>query len=254
MTLPVQSVDWIQPPRVLVYGVEGIGKTTFASTCPKPIFLFSEDGRGKLRGLHYFGDDPKDPRIVCWDHLLAAIKMLRDEEHNYQTCVVDTVDGFVPALFAHVCGIHGKEDIEAFGYGKGYVVAADAFRELIWILDELRNAKRMMILLLAHSEIRTYSPPDNDSYDRYYIRMHQKLVPIMTDWADAVLFAHNATATRTEKGSGKDDSKRRLVIGEGRRVMITSERPFCVAKNRYALPPEMPFEWSALEQHIFGEE
>ncbi|MDR0869400.1 MAG: ATP-binding protein [Planctomycetaceae bacterium] len=32
------------PPRLLIYGTEGIGKSTFGASAPKPIFIPTEDG------------------------------------------------------------------------------------------------------------------------------------------------------------------------------------------------------------------
>ncbi len=130
-----------------LYGVEGIGKTTFAAGAPNPIFLPTEDGLASTPGVHAF------PTPTSWDDIREACGSLAGQ-HDYKTLVIDTVDWLEPLLFAEVAKEQGKGSIEDIGYGKGYVIAAEKFRKFMSALDALRKKKDMTVLFLAHSAIK----------------------------------------------------------------------------------------------------
>lgn len=240
----------LKPPKLCLYGVGGIGKTTFASSAPSPIFLCTEEGLGSLDVARFEPVDG-DPVIRDWQSLLDCVTALYTEEHDFETVVLDTLDFAEPLLWKHVCKRDGKENIEDYGYGKGYVHALDEARVLLQGLEALRNERGMAVILLAHADVRRHEAPDHDAYDRYQLRLQTRLAALVHDWVDALLFAQwRVTVKKEDKGYKQTRSRG---IGSGERLMYTEERPAYWAKNRYSLPHELPLSWAALTDHMTQE-
>ncbi len=221
------------PFSVVLYGPEGIGKSTFGAGAPSPVFLGTEDGTAQL-------DVASFPTPSKFTDLLDAIGTLATETHEFKTVVLDTLDWLEPLIHAHVCKTNNKATIEAFGYGKGYVLALDEWRRLLAAIGVLRT-KGMNIILLAHSRVKAYHNPAGDDYDRYTMKLHEKAEQLVKEWADAVLFAtYKVVTAENDKGKIK-------AYGDGTRVAYTEHRPAWDAKNRYGLPLEIPLEWSEFE-------
>jgi hypothetical protein len=224
------------PPKVVLYGVGGIGKTSFAASAPRPIFIMTEEGQGSL-DFERFELRPEEPVVKTWQEIIDCVTVLASEDHDYQTVVIDTLDFAEPLLHTHTAEKYGKADIEAFGYGKGYGYALDEFRVLLTGLDWLRNKKGMIILLLAHCESKKFENPDSDSYDRWKLRLRDNLAALVHDWSDALLFCnYRAYIVKEDAGFNKERSRG---VGQGERVVFTEARPAWQAKNRYSLPSEL---------------
>lgn len=226
----------VQPLRVLLYGPEGVGKSTFASNAPAPVFIGPEDGTATL-------DIARFPEPRTWADLFDAIGTLGTDSHVYQTVVLDTLDWIEPLCWRHVCQKAGKPDVEAFGYGKGYLAALDEWRLLISALDALRRTKGMHVVLLAHAVIRTFKNPEGDDYDRWGLKLNEKAGGLLKEWADAVLFANYETLVAKDGNRGKG-------VGGGARFIHTERRAAFDAKNRHDLDDRLPLDWEAFYQQI----
>lgn len=227
------------PPRIVIHGPHGIGKTTFASEAPKPIFIPTEDG---LVGV----DVDAFPLMTDFDQVKSALKVIA--EADYKTIVIDSADWLEALIHAYTCKQNGKENIEAFGYGKGYTLALAHWRELLKILDWYRSEKKMTTIFLSHSEIRRFDSPEAESFDRYFIKLHKAASALVLEWADIVGFANWQTLTKeSDTGFG---NKRVRGIGTGERLLYLEERPSHIAKSRYALPQRVPLTWSAFSEAL----
>lgn len=238
----------LKPPKIVVYGVGGIGKTTFAACAPKPIFIFTEEGQGVL-------DLARFPICKDWTSILECCKVLHETAHDYQTVVIDTIDLAEPLLWKYTSAMHGQPSIDTnggdFGFGRGYQHATDQGRILLDWLDALRNDRGMAIIVLAHSESVKFESPEMESYNTYNFRLHKKFAAAVHDWSDAVLFAnYRSHVVKDVTGSGKGKKERARGTGMGERVMYTECRPAFIAKNRYRLDPEMPFSWDAFQSAL----
>lgn len=239
----ISSDATIAPPRIVLHGPHGVGKTTFGARAPAPIVLPTEEGLGRLQVPHF-------PLLRTYDQVMEAIGVLYQEEHGYSTAVLDSVDWMESLVWAKTCAREGWDNIEAPGYGKGYVAAESEWRELLEGLNALRMERGMAIILIAHSDIRRFNAPDTEPYDRYQIKLQARAAARVEEWADCVLFANFRTYTTHTKV--EFDKKVTRGTGTGERVLYTEERPAFKAKNRYALPPELPLSWDAFEQAVAG--
>lgn len=218
--------------RIVLVGPEGIGKSTFAAAAPRPIFLGSEDGTAELEVVRW-----PDP-IMSLEHIHEALDALEREDHPFESVVLDTLDWAEPLVWDKVNRDAGKRSIEDHGYGRGYVAAVDEWRHLLVRFDTLRAAKRMHIILLGHTHIRTFKNPEGDDFDRYTMKLHEKGAGLVREWCDALLFANYETYVA--KG---EQTKRAKGVSTGARVIYTERRAAFDAKNRYSLPEKLPLDW-----------
>lgn len=226
------------PVRTLLYGVEGVGKTTFAAGAPRPIFIGSEDGWGLL-------DVERFPPPESWAQVRDAVSALTNEPHDYRTLGIDTLDWLEPLLWRHVCERDGKKDIEDYGYGKGYVTALDEWRAFVSDLERLRAKRRMQIVLLAHCWIKSFKNPESDDYDRFEMKIHNRAAGLLKEWCDVVLFANYETSTQ------KDSKTKRIRgVSTGARLCYSTRAAAYDAKNRFSLPEAFALDWSEYEAAV----
>lgn len=226
-------------PRIVMLGVEGVGKSTAGAYMDSPIFLCAEEG---LVGPQFA--ETASWSAPDWESALGFLDWLRAEKHEYKSLVVDTVDWLEPKLFDFICGRDNMPNIEGYGYGKGYTVAAEEFRRFLGKLDSLNKAG-MAIMVLAHTTIKAFSNPTGDNYDRYEPKVTKQIAGMVKEWADAVLFARFKVFTTKGKGTMKAKG-----IGGQERVVYTTHDAGWDAKNRYGLPNEMPLDMPAIMEAI----
>jgi len=227
-----------RPRRVLLFGIHGVGKTNWAAMAPNPVFIPTEDGLSDI-DCHAF------PLAKSYDEFKRRLETVASEEHNYQTVVIDTLDWLERLIHAQVCVDRGVENIEDIGYAKGYTFALTYWREVLIALDWLRNERGMTVILLAHAKIERFENPETESYDRYSPKLHKLASAVVQEWCDEVLFANYRTYAKT---SGEGFDKRAIGVGQGERIIRTTERPAHVAKNRCGLPDELPLDFRAFAE------
>lgn len=231
--------------KVVVYGPEGIGKSTFAARFPEPLFI---DTEGSTKDM----DVARTPDPSSWSMLLEQVGYVRTHPEVCRTLVVDTIDWAEQMCIEHVCAKHQKDGLESFGYGTGYVYAKEEFgRFLNQLSDVVRTG--VHVVLTAHAQMRKFEQPDEmGAYDRWELKLGKKTTsqtsPLVKEWADMVLFANYKTMVINVDGQGAQKGKNKAQ--GGRRVMYTSHHPCWDAKNRYGLPEEMPFEYAGIASII----
>ncbi len=235
----------LMPRRVMLYGVHGVGKSTFGAMAEKPIFITTEEGTNDIECDRF-------PLAAKYGDVLAALSSLYSEEHDYQTIVIDSLDWLERLIWVEVCAKRGVETIEDIGYAKGYVFALTQWREILAGLDALRAERGMQVILIAHAAIEKFANPETDSYDRYAPRLQKQASALVQEWCDEVLFASYRVHTRTS--SEGFDRKRTQGIGTGERILRTTERPAHVAKNRLNLPDELPLDYRIFAALARGEQ
>lgn len=239
----------LKPPRIIVHGVQGVGKSTFASQADNPVFIVTEDGLGKINVAH-------TPLLRTFDEVLDWLGALYEQKHDHSTLVIDSLDWLEPLIWQHVCKVHNVQSIEDFSYGKGFLLALDVWRQYIEGINALRDDRDMAIVQIAHTQVKRFDSPETDPYDRYEIKLHAKAAALLQEHADAVLFMNYKVHTSQKDVGFKKKHVRG--IGDGTRVLYTEERPAFAAKNRYGLPAEIPLPkrdgmWQAFEAAMAGE-
>lgn len=229
-------VNTPKPPIVLVNGVAGVGKTTFAAQANSPVFIPIEDGLGTLEATQF-------PLARSFEEVMTALAALYSERHNFRTVVIDSVDWLEALVWAKTCRDNGWKSIEDAGYGKGYIACLGLWRQYLDGLTALRDERGMTVIQITHSEIKRFDSPEHDPYDRYVVKLHHRAAALVQEHADVVLFCNYRVSTvKTDVGFSKKVSR---AVGAGERLIHTSERPAFIAKNRYGLPDTLPLEWEA---------
>ncbi len=220
------------PPRLLVYGTEGVGKSTFAADAPKPIFIQTEDGLGEI-------ECEKFPLAKTLDDVMKSIEALYTEKHDYGTVVIDSVDWLERLIWDRVCRdfpvkYNSIEKVDG-GYGKGYVHALTHWREFLTALNGLRHERQMVVILIGHAKIEKFEEPGSAAFDRFSPKLHKHAAAMLIEWCDAVLFACSETDVSTK---------------EKKRLLKTIAGQNFVAKNRYQLQDKLPLHWDELLAHM----
>lgn len=226
------------PKKVVIYGPEGIGKSTFASKFPGAVFI---DTEGSTKEMDVLRAEIRP----LWSDVIDAVKFLIDSK-EYKTIVIDTADWTENLCIEYTCQKANLTHIEDFGYGKGYTYVQENFRTL---LDLCNVAIEMGInvVFTAHAKMRKFEQPDEmGAYDRWEMKLSKQVAPMLKEWADMVLFANYKTYVVTD-----DKTKSKKAQG-GKRVMYTSHHPCWDAKNRYNLADCIPFEYEEIRHIIEG--
>lgn len=228
-----------RPRRVLLYGPHGIGKSTWAASAPRPLFIATEDGVSDI-------DCDKTPLVKDLGTFNGYLSELLTQEHEWKTVVVDTLDWLERLIWDKVAEENNKTTIDEISYYRGYGFANKHWDFILKTLDHLRLRRGMAVILLAHAKAAKVEPPDADAYTRYEPDLYKTVAPMLQEWADEVFFAGYKTSI-IAKGEGFD--KRFVAIG-GERIVYTCERPSHLAKRRIALPDEIPLDFNAYMVYV----
>lgn len=228
--------------KVVVYGPEGIGKSTFAAQFPEPLFI---DTEGSTKHM----DVARLPKPTSWPMLFAEIQDILKDPSVCKTLIIDTVDWAEMLCISNVCDKYGKTGIEDFGYGKGYIYVTEEFGKFLNKLEEVVE-HGINVVLTAHAKMRKFEQPDEmGAYDRWELKLTDKsgksVGAMVKEWADMVLFAtYKTIVVKTEDKKAKAQG--------GKRIMYTAHHPCWDAKNRHGLADELPFSYAEVA-HIFAE-
>lgn len=229
-----------RPQKVVLYGPEGIGKSTFASRFPAPLFLDVEGSTSQL-------DVARVGHIQSWQALTDLVKEFNQSRGDFQTIVIDTADWAERLCIRYICERDRKAGIEDYGYGAGYMKLLEEFSRLLELLNDTIRAGANVVLT-AHAQIRKFEQPDEmGAYDRWELKLNKKTTAqtaaLVKEWADAVLFANYKTMVMT------DEKNKKKAVG-GARVLYTQHRPTWDAKNRWGLPEEVDFDFASIAPYI----
>lgn len=230
--------------KVVIYGTEGIGKSSLASKFPDPLFIDTEGSTDNM-------DVARLDKPTSWIMLNNQIAFVKANPTVCKTLVIDTIDWAESLCVDNLCAMHGKKGIEDFGYGNGYVYAKEEMGRFLNKLQDLIEIG-INVVLTAHAQIRKFELPDEmGSYDKYELKLGKKTssqtAPLVKEWADLLLFCNYKTYLVSQEKSTKKKAQ------GNQRVMYTEHNPAWDAKNRHGLPSELPLDYNSIA-HIFKTE
>jgi hypothetical protein len=222
--------------RVVIYGVESVGKSTFAAQFPKPLFLDIEQGTSHL--------DVDRCDIGSWKQLTDSLTECRSSD--YKTIVIDSADWAERLCIEDLLATTKKTSIEDFGYGKGWVMVAERMARMLSSVDALIEVGKNVVLI-AHSKIHKFEAPDAlAAYDRYELKLSKQCSPLLKEFADELWFLRFKTkVSTTDTGRGKG-------IGGKERIILTTHSAAYDAKTRSGLAEELPLVWESVA-HLFAD-
>ena len=253
----LSSEKRIRAPRIILLGVEKIGKSTFAAGADNPIFL-------PVKGEEGIDDIPVAKSSVCntFKDVIGWLYGLGEQEHTYQTVVIDSASALEPIINAGICQQSSDQVTSinegSLGFGVGLDKAIRAWRQITETLDALRAQKNMASILIGHIKIRRFDDPNGDSYDQYQWDIHERTANLLYRWADSILFCNTKVVVREEKlGFHKDNVKKRGIdIAPGSRFLYTQKRPAHPGGGRGVygrLPYELPLNWAHFQDAVAAE-
>ncbi len=224
--------------KVVIYGAEGVGKTTLAAQFPEPLFIDIEGGTAHMEVRRI--DKP-----AAWEDLLAIVNEVAATRDVCKPLVIDTADWAEQLAIVYICGKYKKGGIEEFGYSKGYVYLAEEFNRLLAALDRV-IAAGIHAVVTAHAKMRKFEQPDEmGAYDRWETKLTKQVAPLLKEWCDMLLFCNYKTFVVQS-----DNIMEKSKAQGGKRVMYTNHHPCWDAKNRHGLPDEMELDFANIA-HIF---
>lgn len=230
----VQQTMQIEPMKVLIYGVEGIGKTTFASKFPDPIFIDTEGSTGFINAR-------KLPNPTSWTMLLDELEDIKSDPRG-KTLIIDTLDWAERLAKKYLMDKNKWAAIDSTNYGSRYVALSDEIGKLLNKLTEIKDVG-INVVLTAHAETKKHELPDEmGQYDKYTLKLEKRDAGLAKEWADMILFFNYKTTIISDSQS---NSKKAT---GGQRVMYTTHKPAWDAKNRLGLPDELPIDFETIRE------
>jgi AAA domain len=222
---------------VTLIGVEGVGKSTFAKDAGA-VFIDVEHGTNDL-----VVDRIKEPEEGwSWPAVLSRLQQLAAGQHKHPAVAIDTLDALESLIWKHICARDQKDNIEEYGYGKGYVAALDQWKIFVAAIEQLKTKASMNVFLLAHTEVKNFKNPEGEDFDRYQPALHVKAGGLLKGRSDVVLFANFEQFAK--KKNERDKMEKAKGIATGRRVIYTTRSAAYDAKNRLDLPPVLPLSYA----------
>ena len=226
-----------RPQKVVIYGSEGIGKSSLAACFPDPLFIDTEGGTAHM-------DVRRIDKPQTWEELIGIVREVAATKDVCKTLVLDTADWAEQLVTTYLCAKYKQNSIESFGYGKGYTYLGEEFARLLGAFDTVL-ASGIHVVVTAHAKMRKFEQPDEmGAYDRWEMKLSKQVAPLLKEWCDLLLFCNYQTYIVTSESNAKKAQG-------GKRVMYTSHHPAWDAKNRVQLPEVLELDYKHIA-HIFS--
>lgn len=206
-------------PKLMIYGLSGVGKSSLAAKLKKPIFLDFEGG------LNYLGVD-RSPQYTDLDtfykDLVELYRKAEAGKRDYDTIVIDSVDWMVRKVVEKAAGIDKTNLTETLnrsngGYGNGKQVLENHIRTKLLPLLVLLNKMGYGICLVAHADRKDLMDADGVDVERVAPKIDINTMNVFVEWVDNVFYLKNI---------------------DGERYLVVEGDSNILAKNRLSLTGE----------------
>lgn len=221
------------PHRVLIYGPEKVGKSSFALGAPDPLFVDTEQGTDEL-------DVPNRVQVHTWDEFMALLDEIQQSPGLCKTLVVDSVTSAERMAGQQVCAKAGKTALNEFAHGRGYTSVYAEWGRAMDLFQRIYTEQSINLVFVAHSTIATFKNPEGDDYDRYTIELSKGVKSPLMKWVTEILFANFEALIDVDK-----DTKQAKGVGGKLRVLYTQHRDAYDAGNRHNLPERLELSWQS---------
>ncbi len=267
MAITLESISkgsHLRAPRMIVLGVEKIGKSTFACgsqfeegklvkiglNSPIVLPIRGEEGADAL-------NVPQFPTAKTLDDVMQSIGALYVGEHEYRTLVLDSASALHPLICDEVCVENNVENIRKMtGFRTGEAAVVNKWRRITDGLDALRDEKGMAIIIIGHVKVKQFKNPEGENWDTFDFDLDMNEVgDLLKRWADAIFFAGTKVSVKKE-GEDKNFSKAKRTAKDatgGQRYLFTSKHPARPTGGRGVygqLPAELPLDWASFEAAV----
>lgn len=226
----------MSPLKAIIYGDNGIGKTTFAASAKNPIIIDLEGNCNHIEA-------PKQ-RIKSLDELEELLNALLAQDHDYKTLVIDSLDSLEILISEKISNNHTSQELS---FGKSAAIWTRYIKDLITKLEKLTDLKGMNILFTAHWKVKTANNPMTEQYDRYDLRITEVMRTGFCNWVQCILLAIKEVILEEKKDSGFGKKKAKNIE---RRVLYTRGDPTYYGKNVFDLPAKIPLDWEQFTNNV----
>jgi hypothetical protein len=246
-----------KPPRILIYGEEKIGKSTFGADAPDPIFMNIEDGADYIDTTRAFGPENEFLSVadVTYAHCTDLVNTLINEKHDYKTLVVDTFDALESKIIRELCAEKNAASlsdpkVKEFSYGGAYKMVTHKIEHLLDGFDVLRNYKDMVVIIIVHSKkVLVDDDPLDDAHLQHEFRLSSQVEGALRHWADCILLARQELYTKTiETGEPRKKGLKQAI--DGQRILCAAKSHAYTGGSRLVLPEVMPLSWNAFYENF----
>jgi len=243
----LQKGKSIEQLKIVLYGEEKVGKSTFAAGAPKAIFLDVEGGTNFLDVARIHRDN-----LPTFDSIMNTIDMLIEEDHQFSTLNVDSIDWVQERACEKIAEENNARSYrdnknKNLAYGVGTDLVFMLMKNFISKLEQLRTQRRMNIILIAHCKVKHIDEPTGSSYDKYVPKLLEQVEGYCKEWADFILFAKKPIQTYKDSS---DSERRKSKVNNNEPILFTDKNGSYVGGGRVPLPDELPLTWSAFSSAL----
>lgn len=231
--------------KAVIYGQEGVGKSTLATHCPGAVFIDCEGSTSRMNVRRL-------PKPSSWNMLTQEMDFVLEsaKAKGYGTVIIDTFDWAERLALDELCAEHSVTGIEGIGYGKGWEFEKEKIGRFLDKTDRLISAGINVVLLCHAVSRKTTLPEETEEFDHWELKLGNKttnkIAPLLKEWSDLTLFL----AFRTNI-IALDDKGKKCKATSCERVIYTTKTAWWDAKNRFGLPDRLPLAWESIS-HIFA--